>query len=120
LDEDNVVIFHDKKLLEKFFGEYQSLQNYLLVQTKKYFVPSIFCNSPRNLKKESLIILRNCDKLQNFQVKHMKGNKMADNFKLHHFAFINNNPIAWKEQLLNDLQNFYNTEGLEIIGAVND
>lgn len=50
----------------------------------------------------------------------MKSNKLGENFKLHHFAFIDDKPLNWKDQLLNDLKNFFHNDGLELIGAVND
>ena len=50
----------------------------------------------------------------------MKYSKLGENFKLHEFSFLDNNPINWKNQLLNDLKNFYVNDGLEIIGAIND
>lgn len=50
----------------------------------------------------------------------MKHSKLGDNFKVHHFAFLDNKPINWKNQLYNDLKNFYMNDGLELIGAVND
>lgn len=66
IDEDNVVIFYDKTNLDKFYSEYEDLLNYLYVHTKKFFMPSILCNSPRDLKRESLIVLRNCEKVANY------------------------------------------------------
>ena len=39
---------------------------------------------------------------------------------MHHFVFLDNNPVNWKDQLINDLKIFYTTEGLELIGAIND
>ena len=53
-------------------------------------------------------------------MKHMKYNKLAENFKIIHFAFLDNNPVNWKDQLLNDLKNFYINDGLELIGVIND
>lgn len=50
----------------------------------------------------------------------MKHNKLAENFKVHQFAFLDSNPVNWKDQLLNDLKNFYINDGLELIGAIND
>ena len=120
MDEENIVIFHDTLKIEKFFNEVPSLQNYFYIQSQKYYVPSILCNSPRNLRDEAMIILRNCDVLQNYQIKHMKSSKLADNFKIHHFAFLDDKPLNWKDQLMNDLKNFFLNDGLEIIGAIND
>lgn len=50
----------------------------------------------------------------------MKHNKLGENFKIHHFNFLDKNPVNWKDQLLNDLKNFYINDGLELIGAIND
>jgi hypothetical protein len=50
----------------------------------------------------------------------MKSSKLAENFKIHHFAFLDNKPINWKDQLFNDLKNFCLNDGLELIGAIND
>jgi hypothetical protein len=47
-------------------------------------------------------------------------NKLGENFKIHPFAFIDNNPINWKDQLMLDLRNFYLNDGLELIGGFND
>jgi hypothetical protein len=55
------------------------------------------CNSPRNPKTEAMIILRNCDLLENYTVTHMKHSKLSENFKIHHFAFLDNNPVNWKD-----------------------
>ena len=66
------------------------------------------------------MILRNCDLLQNYQLKHMKSNKLSENFKIRHFAFLDPKPLNWKNQLLNDLKNFYLNDGFELIGAIND
>ena len=120
MDEENIVMFHSKNKFEKFIQEYLMLQNTLYIQSGKYYVPSIICNSPRDIQNEVMILLRNCDILQNYQLKHMKYSKLGENFKVYHFAFIDNNPINWKEQLLNDLRNFFENEGLELIGAIND
>lgn len=58
--------------------------------------------------------------LQNYQIRHMKSRKLGENFKIHHFAFLDDKPLNWKSQLLNDLRNFYLSEGLELIGAANE
>lgn len=50
----------------------------------------------------------------------MKSSKLAENFKIHYFDFIDDKPINWKDQLLNDLKNFFTNDGLELIGGVND
>ncbi len=50
----------------------------------------------------------------------MKSSKMGLDFKVHHFAFLDDKPLNWHSQLLNDLRNFYLTDGLELIGACND
>eukprot|EP00347_Sterkiella_histriomuscorum_P021347 403334303 len=120
MDEENIVLFHDKSKIEKFIQELPQMQNFYYAQSGKYYVPSIMCNSPRNIREEAMIILRNCDLLQNYQIKHMKSSKLADNYKIHHFAFLDDNPINWKDQLLNDLKNFFQNDGLELIGAIND
>jgi hypothetical protein len=52
------------------------------------------CNSPRNPKTEAMIILRNCDLLENYTVTHMKHSKLSENF--------------------------YQSDGLELIGTIND
>lgn len=97
MDEENIVLFYSKHRLEKFFYDFQSMQNHFFVQSHKYYVPSILCNSPRNLRDEAMIILRNCDLLQNYQVKHMKSSKLAENFKIHYFNFMDEKPINWKD-----------------------
>jgi hypothetical protein len=38
---------------------------------------------------------------------------------MHSFSFLGSEMLTWKNQLLNDLQNFYQSEGLELIGAFN-
>ena len=38
---------------------------------------------------------------------------------MHSFSFLGSEMLTWKNQLLNDLQNFYQSEGLELIGALN-
>jgi len=118
-DEENIVILHPKKTIDKFFAQLKEFQQLCRAQTKKYFVPAILCNSPRNLDKEAFILLRNCDELENYEMKHMKKMDMADSFKLHEFVFQDSKPQAQKEQLLNDLQNLFISDGLEIIGAFN-
>ena len=67
-----------------------------------------------------MIIMRNCDFLENYLIKHMKYNKLGTNFKIRPFAFIDNNPINWKDQLLLDLKSFYINDRLELIGGFND
>ena len=50
----------------------------------------------------------------------MKSHKLAEHFKVHHFAFMDKNPINWKSQLLNDLTNSFENERLELIGVLNN
>ena len=65
--------------------------------------------------------MRNCDLLQNYAMKHVKYNKVAENFRVYHFNFLDkDNSLKWKDQLMNDLLNFYKNEDLELIGAIND
>lgn len=97
IDENTIIMFHDKSKIEKYFSELLSLCNYFLVQNKKLYIPSIMCNSPRNIQNEAMIVLRYCDVIENYTLKHMKYNKLAENFKVHHFAFLDKNPINWKD-----------------------
>ena len=46
--------------------------------------------------------------------------KLGENFKVYDFTFHGEDPVNWKDQLLNDLKNFYSSEKLELIGAVNN
>ena len=121
MSEESIVLFHDKSKIERFFLDFPQLQNHFYVESGgKYFVPSILCNSPRDITHEAMIILRNADFLQNYTVKHMKSSKLGEDFKVHHFAFLDDKPLNWASQLLHDLRNFYLHDGLELIGACND
>lgn len=98
-----------------------SYTSLLLVQSGKHYVPSIITNSPKNIKQEAVILMRNCDLLRNYTLKHVKYNKIAENFRTRHLAFIDDSKVLqWRDQLVNDLKTFYYDEGLELIGAVND
>ena len=48
----------------------------------------------------------------------MKHSKLCDNFRIHDFSLLGTTPVTWKDQLLNDLKQFWESEGLELIGAV--
>ena len=65
--------------------------------------------------------MRNCDLLKNYALKHVKYPKIAENYRTHHIAFLDDSKILhWRDQLVNELKSFYYDEGLELIGAVND
>ena len=116
VDDQNHIIFIEKTQVSKFLKEYCSnIQNSLFLQSNgQYFVPSILCDSD---EEKALMILRNCDSLQNYKILHQKYSKLGENYKLHDFVFVGDDPNLWRDQLLNDLKNLYLSEGLHLIGA---
>lgn len=61
--EENIVLFYNKTQIDKFMASLVRIQNQFVLQSQKYFVPAILCNSPRDLDQEAMIILRNVDVL---------------------------------------------------------
>ena len=49
----------------------------------------------------------------------MKHSRVCENFRLVDFSLLGTEPVTWKDQVLNDLRQFWDNDCMELVGAVN-
>lgn len=98
-DQENAVYTLAKgQHLDTFIKNLTEEQNRLfLTSSGKYFVPTLLCNLASDLSASCLMILRNCDLLQNYQLYHMKHSRVCENFRLVDFSLMGTESVTWKD-----------------------
>ena len=87
------------------------------------YVPVVLQNSPLNPHQDALIIMRSCSSVEKLSVEFttdLAESELASRFVFRNFQFMTKDPVERSQQLRNDLLNFYKSDGLMLIGGVQE
>ena len=116
-----------KRRLDKFLKSLSKVEGVVLKKvskprshTQQIVVPSIVVDNPLN-KDQTILLMQSPVSLRKFSLLHkLDTHTVLENFEERHISLIGESSADWKTQLLNDLNNFYIYDGLELIGCIRD
>ncbi|CDW90344.1 UNKNOWN [Stylonychia lemnae] len=122
-DAQMIVLSYQKNEMKNFLQSLSSIITIIKSKTGQLFIPTVIQNSPININNEMLITLRSIEKMDKISIDReaiIDDSMLARSFITRDMQFLTSEPEKQRDQLLNDLRNMYNQEGLMIVGGVQD